>query len=88
MGMVTSAGCDGGGGEVEQEAKLIRLPKDGSVLVAEMRKFAEERGCEVKVIGVPDASTFVKVAELALSSLGVEVHLMAEVREGCVLLTV
>ena len=82
--MVTNAGCDGG--EVEQEAKLIRLPKDGGVLVAEIRKFAEERGCAVKVIGVPDTSTFFKVCELALGSLGVEVHLMAEVREGCVLL--
>jgi len=84
--MVTNAGCDGGEVEVEPEAKLIRLPKDGAVLVAEMRKFAEERGCVVTVIGVRDASTFLKVAELALGSLGVEVHLMAEVREGCVVL--
>jgi len=85
METVTSAG-DGGEVEEEPEAKLIRLPKDGAVLVAEMRKFAEERGCKVKVIGVPDANTFLKVCELALGSLGVKVHLMAEVREGCVLL--
>jgi len=84
METLTNAECDGGEVEVEQEAKLIRLPKDGSVLVAEMRRFAEERGCAVRVIGVPDASTFVKVCELALESLGVEVRLMAEVREGCV----
>lgn len=82
METLTNAECDGG--EVEVEAKLIRLPRDGAVLVAEMRKFAEERGCAVKVIGVPDTAAFFKVCELALGSLGVEVHLMVEVREGCV----
>ncbi len=70
------------GVKVEQERKLLRIPRGVGNLQAEVRVFEEERGCSMREILV-NQDGFIQVLRLVglAGLMEVRVHLQ-EVREG------
>lgn len=72
---------------LDEERKLIGIPRCGVELRVELRWFEEERGCAVERILVPDGGTLIRVAGLVQQTrMEMDVVLKEEVREGHVVL--
>jgi len=72
---------------LDEERKLISIPRCAVELRVEVRWFEEERGCAVERILVPDASTLIRVARMVQEmETKVVVVLEGQVREGHVVL--
>ena len=89
MGVMVTVGAWGREvvAEVEEEAKLIAMPRGGEELLFEIRRFEEERGCVLTEIRV-GRSGFLKLCQMArmLGRPAVMVQLEEEVREGHVVM--